>query len=369
MICLYLCLPAYVGKAAEPSLSAQSACMMDVDSGQVLFCKNERQKRPMASTTKIMTAIIALESGKLDDIVTIPVEATRIEGTKIYLKAGEKMHMRDLVTGLMLDSGNDAAYSIACFLGGNQENFAKMMTSKAEKIGATDTVFKNPHGLPEKGHYTTAYDLALITAYAMKNPEFARISALKSATASTCLDERTVYFRNHNKLLSLYDDAVGVKTGFTKEAGRCLVGAAQKNGLCVVTVTLNAPDDWNDHIKMFGYAFDTYEKRLVLEKGAFLKTIKVLNGDSEYVRLFSTKDLSVTVEKGDTQKTYIKYHVPKSIKAPVKKGQQIGSIDAYVGKVKAGSIALFSKTRVNYVEKGCFSKYFGAILKNWLRVL
>jgi len=368
MICLCFCMPMDTGKAVELGLSARSACMMDVDSGQVLFCKNEREKRPMASTTKIMTAILALESGKLDNVVTIPIKATQMEGTKIYLKTGEKMYLRDLVTGLMLDSGNDAAYSIACFLGKDEAKFAQMMTKKAKKIGALDTVFKNPHGLPEKGHYTTAYDLALITAYAMKNPEFVRISSLKSASASTCLDERTVYFRNHNKLLSLYDNAVGVKTGYTKEAGRCLVGAAQTNGLCVVTVTLNAPDDWNDHIKMFQYAFDHYEKQQVIKKGTFLKTIKVINGESEYARLFSAKDLLVTVAKGEQVKTYLRYNVPKSIKAPIIKGQKIGSIDAYVGNIKAGSTPIVSKAGINYVEKETFLKYFGAILKNWLRV-
>lgn len=367
LLIMLLSIPSAARAEDMPNVSAQSACMLDMSSGKMLYGKKEHEKRPMASTTKIMTAILAIESGKMDQLVTIPASATRVEGTKIYVKTGEKLYLRDLVEGLMLNSGNDAAEAIACFLSGNMNDFAKKMTQKAQQIGAADTQFKNAHGLSQEGHYTTAYDLALITRYALQNKEFARIASMASAQISTYMDARTIYLKNHNKLLSLYDGAVGVKTGFTKEAGRCLVGAAKQNGVYVVTVTLKAPNDWQDHIAMFTYAFSHYESRMVFEKNYFLKTAAVQNGEKPYVKLVSQQSAFVTAKKQEKVASYLKYTVPSMVKAPVKKGEKIGYVDLYVDDLWQKRIPLLAKNSVSPIENKSFSHYFSLFFKNWLR--
>ena len=227
------------------ALSAGSYALIEAESGRLLCGSNENKKLPMASTTKIMTAVLAIENSNPDDIVTVSNNAANTEGSSIYLKPGEKISMRELLYGLMLESGNDAAVAIAEHISGTAQEFSAAMTDKARAIGALNTVFKNPNGLNEEGHYTTAKDLALITREALKNPLFAEIVATKSIRLS-----RSTY-TNHNKLLSMYGGITGVKTGFTKKCGRCLVSSCSRNGFSLIAVTLNDPDDWNDHIYLY----------------------------------------------------------------------------------------------------------------------
>ncbi|WP_342443884.1 D-alanyl-D-alanine carboxypeptidase family protein [Geobacillus sp. FSL W8-0032] len=246
---------------AMNGVSAKSAILMEQHSGRVLFAKDAYTKRRIASITKIMTAVLAIESGKMDDLVTVSARAVRTEGSSIYLRQGEKIKLRDLVYGLMLRSGNDAAVAIAEHVGGSVEGFVFLMNKKAAEIGMRDTEFANPHGLDDaENHYSTAYDMALLMQYAMKNSEFRRISGTKVYRAPAPPGEEGArVWRNKNKLLtSLYEYCTGGKTGYTKRAHRTLVTTASKDGVNLIAVTLDAPDDWNDHIAMYEYGFSHY---------------------------------------------------------------------------------------------------------------
>lgn len=243
-------------------VSAESAIVMDQNSNRILFHKNANQKMRIASITKIMTAILAIESGKLDQYVTVSSRAVHTEGSSIYLQEKQKVKLKDLVYGLMLRSGNDAAVAIAEFVGGSVEGFVFMMNQKAELIGMSNTEFSNPHGLDDhENHYSTAYDMALLTKYAMENKTFKKIFGTKE------YHRGGFHWKNKNKLLNLYEYCTGGKTGYTKRAKRTLVSTAAKDGLHLISVTLNAPDDWNDHISMYDHAFGKYENVMVKKEG------------------------------------------------------------------------------------------------------
>jgi len=239
--------------ASALTVSAKHAILLDAVTGDVLFEKDADTRAPMASTTKIATAIAVIEALPLDREIRVPREAVGVEGTSAYLKEGESLTVRDLLYALLLSSANDAAVTLAIACDGDIPTFAARMNALALALGLHNTHFENPHGLPSDEHYTTARELALLSAYAMHNPTFAQIVGTKSYT---CRSSTTVHtFRNHNKLLSFSGDAVGVKTGFTKKSGRCLVGAAEKDGARLISVTLAAPNDWNDHTSLFHYGF------------------------------------------------------------------------------------------------------------------
>ncbi len=245
-----------------PTVSAEAACLIDARSGAVLFEKNSTARLPMASTTKIMTALVILERLPLDMLVSVAPEAAGVEGSSIYLKAEERISVETLLYGLLLESGNDAAHALAVACAGDIPSFAALMNQKADELGLVGTHFENPHGLTADGHYTTAYELARITAEAMKNETFRTIVRTKKKLAPSTDGELTRVFYNHNKMLRLYDGAVGVKTGYTKTAGRCLVTASETEGRCFIAVTLNDGNDWADHRAMLDFAaahFDTVE--------------------------------------------------------------------------------------------------------------
>jgi D-alanyl-D-alanine carboxypeptidase (penicillin-binding protein 5/6) len=257
--------------SALTNVSAKSAILIEQESGRVLFGKNENQQRRIASITKILTAIIAIESGKLDDIVTVSKRAEGTEGSSLYLEAGYKIKLGDLVYGLMLRSGNDGAVAIAEYVGGSLEGFVFLMNQKAQEIGMTNSVFANPHGLDDhENHYSTAYDMAKLTQYAMQNEIYREIVGTKVHRAENPNESWDWVWRNKNKLLTqLYENSTGGKTGYTKRAKRTLVSTAQKDGVNLIAVTLDAPDDWNDHISMFEWAFDNYELKKIVKEGKF----------------------------------------------------------------------------------------------------
>ena len=238
------------------SLSARHAVLIDGETGDILFEKDADTPKPMASTTKIMTAITVIETLPVDAVISVASEAVGIEGTSAYLKEGEILTVCDLLHALLLSSANDAAVALALACDPTVAEFCGRMNALAKDIGLESTHFENPHGLPAEGHYTTARELAILSAYAMHNPTFASIVAKKSYRCRTSLTERT--FSNHNKLLSFSKDAVGIKTGFTKTSGRCLVGAAKRDGVFLISVTLDAPNDWSDHAALFRYGFSLY---------------------------------------------------------------------------------------------------------------
>lgn len=269
IIVLTILLSPNMGQTADQhNISARQAIVMDEETGRVLFEKNAYEKRPIASITKVMTAIIAIEYGDLSEEVTVSRRALQTEGSSIYLQENEKISLEDLLYGLMLRSGNDAALAIAEHIGGSVEGFTYLMNEKAAYIGMVDTRFKNPHGLDEEGHYSTAYDIALLMQYAMQNETFRKISGTKSYQAQN----RTYKWFNKNKLLRhLYPYCTGGKTGYTKRAGRTLVTTAEKDGHSLIVVTFHAPNDWQDHIQLYDYYFSQLERILLDEKGVFTR--------------------------------------------------------------------------------------------------
>jgi D-alanyl-D-alanine carboxypeptidase (penicillin-binding protein 5/6) len=271
---------------AQHGVSAQAAILVDIESGRILFEKNSDQPLRIASITKIMTAIVAIENGVLSDKVVTSKNAYRVEGSSIYLRLGEKLSLEDMLYGLMLRSGNDAAVAIAEHIGGSLDGFIYLMNQKAEELGMTQSVFNNPHGLDDhEEHYSSARDMAVLTAYAMKNETFATIVGTKRKTAPLEGEKWDRIWHNKNRMLTKYPYADGVKTGFTKRAKRTLVSSATKDGHSLVAVTLNAPDDWNDHIHMFEYGFNEFTKVTLVEKEERLKDERLAREDGNFSML------------------------------------------------------------------------------------
>ncbi|MGQ8874673.1 serine hydrolase [Paenibacillus sp. TSA_86.1] len=250
--------PSVQATIAGPSTHAQSAALIDVTSGRILYSKDGDKELRIASLTKIMTAIVAIEAGKLDQKVKVTPSAFAKEGSSLYLKLGEEMTLENMLYGLMLRSGNDAASAIAEHIGGSEEGFVLLMNKKAEQIGLTRSHFMNPHGLDAEGHYSTANDLARLTAYALHNPVFKRIVATENKSAPNPNESWEYSWHNKNKMLRLYEGADGVKTGYTKKAFRCLVSSATRDGQQLAAVTLNDGDDWNDHARMLSFGFEYF---------------------------------------------------------------------------------------------------------------
>lgn len=266
-----------------PVLSSKSAVLID-GYGRVVYSDNADSRLPMASTTKIMTALVALDSSDPGNIVSIPPEAVGTEGSSAYLTAYEKIPLIDLLYALMLQSANDAAIAIAVGVGGDTAAFVDMMNQKASELGLKNTHFMNPHGLYEDGHFTSAYDLAVIMNTAMHNETFAEIvSAKKYVSEPECGLKR--YFTNHNRLLWRLDSCIGGKTGFTKKTGRCLVSVTDNDGLLLVAVTLSDPNDWADHEKLHAFGKSRYVKRALAEKGQYTVNVAVENSGQKNVTL------------------------------------------------------------------------------------
>ena len=304
------------------SVSAKSAILIDASSQTALYEKNSKEKLPMASTTKIMTAVIALEGFDPDEAVSIPAEAVGIEGSSVYLCAGERLTLRQLVYALMLSSANDAATAIAIYCSGSIEAFAEKMNVKAKEIGLDSTHFDNPHGLDSPSHYTTAYDLARLTAYAIKNPEFKEIVSTYKAEIPLGESNNARLLVNHNKLLRSYDGAIGVKTGFTKKSGRCLVSAAERNGTILISVTLNAPDDWRDHTAMLDYGFKNYvSEKLTLDQKHL--SVPIISGTESSVPCSLLSEPTALLPK-DHEKVSCRIEMSRFEYAPVAKGEILG---------------------------------------------
>ncbi|MCY8484575.1 D-alanyl-D-alanine carboxypeptidase family protein [Bacillus atrophaeus] len=294
---------------AAINVSAKSAIVIDGASGRVLFAKDEHEKRRIASITKIMTAVLAIESGKMEETVTVSANAVRTEGSAIYLKEGQKVKLKDLVYGLMLRSGNDAATAIAEHVGGSLGGFVYMMNQKAEQIGMENTRFQNPHGLDDhENHYSTAYDMAILTKYAMKLKDYQTISGTKVYKAETMES----VWKNKNKLLTgLYQYSTGGKTGYTKLAKRTLVSTASKDGTDLIAVTINDPNDWDDHMNMFEYVFNHYKTYIVAKKGDIPKLKETFYGN----RAFIKRDVTYLLNEAEKDEVKINTTLLKPKKA------------------------------------------------------
>lgn len=325
-------MPAGAGQQEPPSLSAKSAILVEPSSGLVLYEKDARRRMPMASTTKIMTALLALENAKLDDEVTVSDIVRTSEGSAMYLKVGEKITVQNLLYGLMLASGNDAALVLAEHVGGDVDGFVKMMNDKASSLGLNDTSFETPSGLDGENHYTTAADFANLTAYALENPEFCEIVGTQSVKVIT--GEMTRYLKNHNRLLSTYKGCIGVKTGFTKKSGRCLVSAAERDGITLIAVTLSAPDDWNDHKKLFDYGFTQVERVDLLAGADASYTVPVTGGEKDNIEARVPQEYIAIVRKGEAQGYHTVVELPRFLYAPVAAGDRVGRVVIYNGQQK-----------------------------------
>lgn len=346
---------------------AKSAILIESNTGEVLYEKNAYQKLPMASTTKIMTAICAIENGNLDELVTVDSSAVGVEGSSMYLGHGEKITLENLVYGLMLSSGNDAAVAIAVNVGKSVDGFAEIMNKTAEKIGVKSTCFKNPNGLDEEGHYTTAYDLAMIARYGLSNPEFAKIVKTSEIKIPWDGKEYDRTLKNHNKLLKIYDGATGVKTGFTKKSGRCLVSSAERNGMSVIAVTLSDPNDWNDHISMFNYAFDNYKIKSILKEGEYAGTADVDFSDTESVKLEFAKDVSMLCKNDEKYDISISLSVPESLEAPVNFGAKVGEAIVFADGKQIGSSKVITAGCAGKKDIKKFKQEFKNIVIKYIR--
>ncbi len=321
------------GKAMSTDYSsAKAMCVMESSSKRVLKSKNMSAKLAMASTTKIMTAITALENcPDLDQVFEISPKAVGVPGTSLYLRKGEKFSTRQLLYGLMLVSGNDASVAIGEHVSGSLEEFVKLMNQTAIKIGATNSHFDNTHGLDSKTHYTTAYDLALITSYAMQNNTFKEIVSTKN-TKITNSDGKTRYLKNKNKLLNSFEGCNGVKTGFTDDAGRCLVSSAEKDGMNVVCVVLNCQPMFEECSNLMGQALSEYKLYDLTSFYNLPKSICVTNGRTDKAQVGTMGHYYYPLKESEVKAIQIDYQIEQKLEAPVEKGQEVGVVKIYLDK-------------------------------------
>ena len=307
---------------AAPALSAASAVLLDVRGERFLHEKEADVRRPMASTTKIMTALVVLEQGDLTATVTVPREAVGVEGSSVYLFEGEQITVKNLLYALLLSSANDAATALAIHVAGSIEAFADLMNQRAAELGLQNTHFTNPHGLYDEAHYTTARELALITAAALQNPTFADIVATRRHDAKQNGTDATRLFVNHNRLLHIFEGACGVKTGFTKKSGRCLVSAAERDGLLLVAVTLSAPDDWHDHTGLLSWGFAGYEGFSPMVAPL---SLPVVGGTEKTAAILPEGEVYLTLPRGHAPVT-AHLELPRFLYAGKAQGTRVGQL-------------------------------------------
>ena len=336
------------------AMSAEKAVLLDAVSGRVLYEKNPDQRSLIASTTKIMTALVVCEQCNVLDRMRVPREAVGIEGSSMYLQEGEILTLQELLYGLMLSSGNDAAVALAIYCGGTVEGFAEMMNDKARVLGLKGTHFENPHGLDSPGHYSTARDLAVLAAYAMENPVFYKTVSAKTVT----LGQRCL--RNHNKLLWQVEGADGVKTGFTKAAGRILVSSATREGRRLVAVTIHDPNDWLDHAALLEEGFSRYRVRRIVSKGETAGVLEVAGSPGGSVQLLVAEDFSYAV--AENEKVSLALVGPGFVYAPVAAGADAGFAYVCIDGNAVGKVPLCYGETVEQVkeeEKSFLEKLFG----------
>lgn len=351
-----------VSFASNVDVNAKSAILMEQSTKRVLYQKNAHIKLPMASTTKIMTALVVIENSNLKDVVTIPKEASGVEGSSIWLGEGEKQTVEDLLYGLMLSSGNDAAVALSTFVGGNVDNFIKMMNNRAKEIGAVDTNFVTPHGLHDDNHYTTAYDLALISAVAMDNEVFRTIVSTKSKTIPWESADWDRSLRNKNKIISQYDGGNGIKTGYTSNAGKCLVSAALRDEMQLIGVVLNCPDMFNESMKMLDFGFDNYKMTLLYDKEQSFGKCNIENGSVKSVDFYADKSIIFPIR--ENEKVQVKTNLQDTITAPVKKGDVVGNVEIFLDDAL---IAKSNLTCAYDVAKNTLGYNLKRIIKYWIK--
>jgi len=343
-----------------PSLSAASAILMEAESGRVLYRKEDDVQRPIASITKLMTALVAVECGvPLDEPVVIRKEWTGAEGSSMYLRAGEELTLRTLLYGLLLVSGNDAAVAIAGYCGGGTETFVSWMNDRAADLGMEHTHFSNPNGLHAEDHYSTAYDMALLARRVLDDPVLSEIVATKS----TQLEGRSL--TNHNKLLWRYEGCVGLKTGYTDHAGRTLVSAAERDGMRLIAVTLKAPDDWNDHTALLDYGFSHYRLHTLARAEKVIGAVRVIGALSSAVPVATANDVRYPLSIREAVRA--EFHLDTVVEGPVRQGAIAGELvfslnGAVIGRsyLTYGEDRLSDRTPPGLFER-IFAQWTGAV--------
>lgn len=354
-----------------PNIEAQGAILMDYETGRILFAKNENEPLAMASTTKIITAILAIENGNLEDVVKVSKNATKAPPVKMFLKENEEIKLKELLYALMLQSSNDAAVAIAEHIGGDVDTFCENMTNKAKEIGAKDTVFRTPNGLDSLDHHSTAYDMALITKYALNNKEFVDIINTKQVSFKTNFSSYDII--NKNRLLSEFKGANGVKTGYTGKAGHCFVGSATQNGMTLISVVLASgwgdkgkQQKWIDTKNILNYGFSNFTYQQILNKDDCTETISIIKGTKNAIPLYYEKDVILPISEEEKENISIKLDYLKSLEAPVKKDEKVGIAHIYINDTLIESVDILTKEDV---DKKTFSSYINEIIKNWTNIL
>ena len=324
VFCALFCLP-----AGAVSTSAQSAILMEAGSSRVLYAQGELDRRSIASTTKLMTALVAAERcPDFSQVVTVDPAAVGVEGSSLYLKAGEQLPLEHLLYGLLLHSGNDAAVAIAIHCGGDVETFVGWMNEKTQELGMTNSHFENPNGLEGEAHYSCAYDLALLGKAVLENDALAPIAATRSIT----LGNRS--FANHNKLLWRYEGCIGLKTGFTKKAGRTLVSAAKRGETTLIAVTLNDGNDWADHAGLFDYGFSLCHSHLLARGGKEVGLVQVEGSLVPAVAVAAVNDVRYALKEDEP--VTARWDLPQTLPAPVQAGGTVGSLTFYLNGAEIG---------------------------------
>ena len=363
LACALLAAPARAASAqdpAAPEVAAPSAVLIERQTGTVLYAKGETERRPPASVTKVMTLLLVMEavdSGRLslDESVPVSAHAAGMGGSQVYLKEGERLSVSDLIKCVAVVSGNDCAVALAERLSGSESAFVDQMNQKAQALGMEDTHFVTPSGLDGEdaqglGHLSTAYDMALLARAALEDQAFRQLCSSPSLAVEFAEPVKRVTYTNHNKLLAQYQGCVGVKTGFTKEAGRCLVSAAERDGALLIAVTLNAPNDWEDHTALLDYGFSQVEL-YPLAGGDVRLTVPVVGSPVEAVSLRGSNGGEVTLPLGQGAQVERVVHAPKFLYAPVEAGEQVGEICWYLEGQLLGSAPLTAAGAAPLQEK------------------
>ena len=365
--CIYLAVFLLVlllspASAGAVQVSAKAAVLMDADSGRVLFEKNAHMHLPQASTTKITSGILALEKGNLKDKVVISKYAAETAGSAIWLETGEELTVEQLVYAMLLNSANDATVAVAEHIGGNEKNFVKMMNDFAKEVGAKDTHYVNAHGLQEDGHYSSAYDLALLGRYAMKNPKFEEIVATEKKVIPWAGHEWSRVLTNKNKFIKnpeLYPGADGIKNGFTSPAGNCLVASATRHGMRLIAVVMDCPGATEEVKELFDYGFSSYKRTLLFSQGETVK--KVILENKQDLPLISAEPFYAALEPEEADKLKVEIVVPEDISLPVKKGTVCGKAVCKVDGKVFGMVNLLASESVD--KPGWFGSLWQEVMK------
>lgn len=359
---------------AEPDVVAGGAALIDGKTGRLLWGRNAEEPMAMASTTKIMTAVLVLENCDLEEVVTVTKTAARQPEVHMHLKEGEQWKVGDLLSAMMLRSYNDAAVALAEHISGDTETFCEEMTKKAKEIGAKDTVFGSPNGLDsyleEAQHHSTAYDMALIGAYALKNEKFREIISQPEVTIADIEGKHSCTVTNANRFLREYDGAIGVKTGYTNKAGHCFVGAAEREDVFLVSCVLGSgwgdmgkQKKWSDTKELMDYGFAAFQNCEVLKKGDIFGTVKIIGSPAEMVETVLSEGYTALFSEVEKESLRLEADLPNEREAPVEKGEKLGTAILFLGEGKIAEIDLLAKEAV---EGFTFSQRMERLAENWL---